>query len=156
MFGRILGPTSDEVTEGWRKLHSEELRDLYSSTSIITMIKSRGGGIRWKGGHVARKGENRNAYRLVIRKPEGKRTLGEQRRRWMDNIRIGFGGVDWIGLAEDRGKWRALVNTVMNLRFPYNAAKLWSNAQLHRVSFFFFKAFHLLDRTVQKNENTQT
>jgi hypothetical protein len=68
-------------------------------------------------------GEKRNAYRLLVGKPEGKRPLGRPRRRWVDNIKmdvleIGSGGVDWIGLAQDRDKWRALVNAVMNFRVP--------------------------------------
>jgi hypothetical protein len=115
------------VTGGWRKLHNEELRDLYSSPSIIRMIKSRR--MRWAG-HVARMGEKRNAYRLLVRKPEGKRPLGRPRRRWVDIkvdlLEIGLGGVDWIGLAQDRDKWRALVNSVLNLRVPQNGGKLSS------------------------------
>jgi hypothetical protein len=68
-------------------------------------------------------GEKRNANWLLVGKPEGKRPLGRPRRRWVDNIKmdlleIGWGGVDWIGLAQDRDKWRALVNAVMNLRVP--------------------------------------
>jgi hypothetical protein len=68
-------------------------------------------------------GEKRNAYRFFVGKPEGKRQLGRPRRRWVDNIKmdlleIGCGGVDWIGLAQDRDKWRAFVNAVMNLRIP--------------------------------------
>jgi hypothetical protein len=111
---RIFGPKRDEVTGGWRKLHNEELRDLYSSTSIIRIIKSIR--MRWAG-HVARMGEKRNAYRLLVGKPGGKRPLGRPRRRWVDNIKmdlleIGWGGVDWIGLTQDRDKWRALVNCV--------------------------------------------
>jgi hypothetical protein len=117
---RIFGPKRDEVTGGWIKLHNEELRDLYSSPSIIRIIKSRS--TRWAG-HVARMGEKRNAYRLLVGKPEGKRPLGRPRRRWVDNIEmdlleIGWGGVDWIGLAQDSDKWRALVNAVMNIRVP--------------------------------------
>jgi hypothetical protein len=74
-------------------------------------------------GNVARVGEKRNAYGLVVEKPEGKRPLGRPRRRWVDNIKknvgeIGWGGVDWIGLAQDRDKWGAVVNSVMNLRVP--------------------------------------
>jgi hypothetical protein len=115
---RVLGPQRDEVTGRWRKLHNEELRDLYSSPSIIRIIKSRI--MRWAW-YVARMGEKRNAYRLLVGKLEGKRPLWRPRRRWADNIKIdrleiGWGGVDWIGLAQDRDKWRALVNAVTNLR----------------------------------------
>jgi hypothetical protein len=81
---RIFGPKRDEVTGGWRKLHNEELHDLYSSPSIIRIIKSRS--MRWAG-HVARMGEKRNVYRLLVAKPEGKRPLGRPRHRWVDNIR---------------------------------------------------------------------
>jgi hypothetical protein len=103
---------------GWRKLHNEEHRDLYSSPSIIRIIKSRR--MRWAG-HVARRGAKRNAYRLLAGKPEGKRPLGRPRRRWVHNImmdlgEIGWAGVDWIGLAQDRDKWSALVNAVMNVQ----------------------------------------
>jgi hypothetical protein len=98
---RIFGQEKDEVTGGLRKLHHEELRDLYSSPSVIRMIKSR----RMRlAGHVAQRGEKRNEYRLLVEKPEGKRPLGRPRRRWVDNIRmdlgeVGWGDVDWIGLA---------------------------------------------------------
>jgi hypothetical protein len=75
------------------------------------------------GGACSPKGEKRNAYRLFVGKPEGKRPLGRPRHRWVDNIKmdlleIGWGSVDWIGLAQDRNKWRALVNAVMNIRVP--------------------------------------
>jgi hypothetical protein len=101
------------VTGEWRKLHNEELHDLYSSPSIIRIIKSRR--MRWAG-HVGRMGEKRNVYRLLVGKPEGKRPLGRPRRRWVDNIRmdlweVGWGEEDWIGLAQDRNRWRALVNS---------------------------------------------
>jgi hypothetical protein len=97
-----------------RKLHNEELRDLYCSPSIIRIIKSRR--MRWAG-HVSRMGEKRNAYRLLVGKPEGKRPLGRPRRMWVDNIKMNLGGVkwgdvDWIGLAKDRNRWRAVVNSV--------------------------------------------
>jgi hypothetical protein len=93
---------------------------LYSSPSIIRIIKSRR--MRWAG-HVARMGDKRNAYRILVGKPEGKRPLGRPRRRWVDNIKMdlkerGWDGVDCIDLAHDRNQWRALVNTVMNLRVP--------------------------------------
>jgi hypothetical protein len=108
------------VTGEWRKLYNEELRDLYSSPSIIRIIKSRR--MRWAG-HVAQMGEKRNAYRLLVGNLEGKRPLGRQRRRWVDNIRmdigeVEWGDVDWIGLAQDRNRWRALVDSVLNLRVP--------------------------------------
>jgi hypothetical protein len=117
---RIFGPKRDEVTGEWRKLHNEELRDLYSSSSMIRIIKSRR--MRWAG-HVARMGEKRNAYRTLVGKLEGKRPLGRPRRRWVDNNKmdlgeVGWGVVDWIGLAQDRNRWRALVNLVLNLRVP--------------------------------------
>jgi hypothetical protein len=117
---RIFGPKRDEVTGECRKLHNEELHALYSSPSIIIMIKSRR--MRWAG-HVARMGEKRNAYRLLVGKPEGKRPLGRSRRRWVDNIRmalgeVAWGDVDWIGLAKDRNRWRTLVNLVLNPRVP--------------------------------------
>jgi hypothetical protein len=97
---RIFGPKSDEVMGEWRKLHNKELCDLYSSSSIIRIIKLR---IRWAG-HVARIGEKRNAYRLLVGKPEGRRPLGRPRHRWVDNIgmdlgEVGWGDVAWIGLA---------------------------------------------------------
>jgi hypothetical protein len=117
---RIFRLKKDEVTGEWRKLHNEELGDLYSSPSLIRIMKSRR--MRWAD-HVARMGEKRNAYRLLVGKPEGKRPLGRPRRRWVDNIsmdlgEVGWGDVDLIGLAQDRNRWRALVNSVLNLRVP--------------------------------------
>jgi hypothetical protein len=110
----------DEETGGWRKLHNEELHGLYSSSSIVRVIKARR--MRWAG-HVARMGEVRGAYNILVGRPEGRRPLGRPKRGREDNIKmdlreIGFGDVDWIHLAQDRDKWRALVNTVMNLRVP--------------------------------------
>jgi hypothetical protein len=81
---RLFGPKRDEVTGGWRKLHNEELRNVYSSPSIIRMIKSRRMGFA---GHVARMGE-RTAYRILMGKPEGKRPLRRPRRRWVDNMKL--------------------------------------------------------------------
>jgi hypothetical protein len=104
----------------WRKLHNEERHNLYSSQSIIRIIKSRR--MRWVG-HVAQMGEKRNVCRLLEGKPEGRRPLRRPRRRWIysikvDVLEIGLSVVDWIGLAQDRYRWRALVNAVMNLQVP--------------------------------------
>jgi hypothetical protein len=115
---RIFGPKKDRVTGGWRKLHNEELHNLYPSPSIIRIIKSRR--MRWARHEL---GEKRNMYRLLVGKPEGKRSLGRPRCRWIDNIKmdlleIGLNVVDWIGLAQDRNSWRALVNAVMDLWIP--------------------------------------
>ena len=116
----LFGPRTDEVTGEWRRLHNEELNDLYSSPNIVWVIISRR--MRWAG-HVARMGEERGAYRVLVGKPEEKRPLGRPRRRWVDNIRmdlqeVGCGYVDWIGLAQDRDRWWTLVSAVMNLRVP--------------------------------------
>jgi hypothetical protein len=114
--GKIFEPRRDEVTGKWRKLHNEELNDLYSSPNIMKSMR-----MRWAG-RVTRLGEKREAYRLLVGKPEGKRPLGRPGRRWLDNIRmdlveVGWGDVDWIGLAQDKDR-RALVNSVLNLRVP--------------------------------------
>jgi len=117
---RIFGPKRDEKTREWRRLHNEELNNLYSSPNIVRVIKS--GRMRWAG-HVARMGEEREVYRVLVGKLEGRRPLGRPRRRWVDNIRtdlqeVGCGCVDWMGLAQDSYGWRTLVSAVMNLRVP--------------------------------------
>jgi hypothetical protein len=115
MFGRRR-----EEDGSWRKLHNDELHDLHSSPNIGRVIKSR----RMRcAGHVARMGEGRGAYRVLVGRPEGKRPLGRPRRRLEDNIKmdlreIGIDGANWIRMAQDRVQWWAFVNTVMNLRVP--------------------------------------
>jgi hypothetical protein len=98
---RIFEPKRDEVTGEWRKLHNEELHNLYSSTDIIRHVKS--SRKRWAG-HAARMGEERKVYKVLVGMPEGKRPLGRPRCRWEDGIRMdvretGLGGVDWIRLS---------------------------------------------------------
>jgi hypothetical protein len=117
MLRRIFGPKWEE-DGSWRKLHNDELQSLYSSPNIVGVIKSRR--MRWAG-HVARMGEVRGVYRVLVGRPECKRPLGRPRRRWEDNIKLDLGetgidGANWIRLAQDRVQWRAFVNTMMNLR----------------------------------------
>jgi hypothetical protein len=116
---RIFGPQREEDGP-WRKLQNDELHSLYSSPNIVRVMKSRR--MRWAG-HVARMEEGRSVYRVLVGRPEGKRLLGRPRRMWEDNIKldlreIGIDGANWIQLAQDRVRWRAFVNTVMNLRTP--------------------------------------
>ncbi|KAJ4440878.1 hypothetical protein ANN_10725 [Periplaneta americana] len=117
---KIFGAKRDEVTGEWRKLHNTELHALYSLPDIIRNLKSRR--LRWAG-HVARMGESRNAYSVLVGRPEGKRPLGRRRRRWEDNIKmdlreVGYDNRDWINLAQNRDRWRAYVRAAMNLRVP--------------------------------------
>jgi hypothetical protein len=117
---RIFVPKRDEVTGDWRKLHNEELNYLYCSPNILRVIKSRR--MRWTG-RVARMGEGRGVYRVLVGKSEGKRPLGRPRRKWEDDIKmdvqeVGCGCMDNIELAKNRDRWRALVNVVMNFRVP--------------------------------------
>jgi hypothetical protein len=106
------------VAVEWRRLHNEELHNLYASPNIIRVIKSRK--IGWAG-HVAHMGEMRNAYRILVGNPKGKGPLGRHRRRWDDNIRMDLReirceGVDWIHLDQCRDQCWTVVKTVMNLR----------------------------------------
>jgi hypothetical protein len=121
---RIFGLKRDEVIGGWRKMHNEELHNLYFSPNIIRMIKS--SRMRWRG-YVARMGirgmHTWGAYRILVGKPEGKRPQRRSRRRWVDNNKtdvreIEWGGMDWIDPTRDREQWRVFVNTVMNRRVP--------------------------------------
>jgi hypothetical protein len=120
MLRRIFGPKRDEVMRGWRKLHNEELHNLYVSPNIIGMINSKR---KIWAVHVAQMGAKRNAYRRLVGKPERKIPLGRPRCRWEDNIKVDlreteWGGIDWIDVAQDMDDWRALVNTVMKLWVP--------------------------------------
>jgi hypothetical protein len=113
---RVFGSKRDEVRGEWRKLHNEEVNDLYSLPNIVRVAKSRR--MRWAG-HVARMGEERGVHMGLVGKPEGKRPLGIPTRRWKDNIKmdlqdVGGGHGDWMELAQDRNGWRALVSMVKN------------------------------------------
>ena len=116
---KILGAKRDEIIE-WRKLHNAVLHALYYLPSIISNLKSRR--LRWAG-HVAHMGQFRNAYRVFVGKPEGKRSIERPRRRWEGNINMDLREVDcdpgdWIALADDGDQWRAYVRAVMNIRVP--------------------------------------
>jgi hypothetical protein len=116
---RIFGPKRKE-DGSWRKLHNDELHSLYSSQNIVRVIKSRR--MSWAR-HVARMGEGRGFYRVLVGRPESKRPLGRPRHRREDNIKmdlreIGIDGANWIRVTQDRVQWGAFVNTVMNIRVP--------------------------------------
>ena len=120
MLRRISGLKRDEITREWRNLHNEELNYLYSSSNVVRVIKSRR--MRWAR-QVERVGDRSGVDRILVGKPEGHRPHGRPRRRWKDNIKmdlqeVGCGCMDWIELAQDRGRLRALVNAAMNLRVP--------------------------------------
>jgi hypothetical protein len=117
---RVFGPRRDEVTGEWRKLHNDELNELYSLPNIVRVVKLRR--MRWAG-RVAHMGEERGVHRVLVGKPKGKRPLGRSSCRWEDNIKmdvpeVGGDRGDWMELAQDRDGWRTLVSTVKNLRVP--------------------------------------
>jgi hypothetical protein len=93
---RTFGPKREE-DGSWRKLHNDELHSLYSSPNIVRVIKSRR--VRWAG-HVARMGEGRGVYRVLVGRPEGKRPLGRPRRRWEDNIKMDLRGIGRAVIAQ--------------------------------------------------------
>jgi hypothetical protein len=114
---RIFGPEREE-DRSWRKLHNDELHNLYSSPNIVRVINSRR--MRWAG-HVACMGEGRGVYMVLVGRPKGKRPLGRPRHKWEDSIKmdlreIGINEANWIQLAQDRVQWWACVNMVMNLQ----------------------------------------
>ena len=118
LLRRLFEPKRDEVTGEWRELHNEELNDLYCSPNIVRVIRS--GRVCWVG-LVARIGERRVVLRVLVGKPERKRPLRTPGRIWEDNIKMDLQDVkrgvkNWIDLVQDRGRWQACVNVVMNLR----------------------------------------
>jgi hypothetical protein len=131
---RIFGPKREEDGP-WRKLHNDELHNLYSSPNIVKVIRSRR--TRWAVYYLTRMGEGRGVYRVLVGRPEGKRPLQRPRYRWEDNIKmdlreIRIDGANWIRLAQDSVQWQAFVNTVMNLRVPYESRIFfdkWSDDQ---------------------------
>jgi len=116
---RVFGPRRGDVTGELKKLHNEELRNLYSIPNIVRVVKSRR---MRRAGHVVHMGEGRGVHRTLVGKPEGKIPMGRHRCRWEDNIKMALreveGDGDWMELAQDRDRWRALVNTVTNFRVP--------------------------------------
>ena len=119
MLRRTYRPKSDEIIWEWRKIHNEELNELYSLSNIVRVTKSRR--MRWTG-NVASLQKSRGVYRVLVGKPEGKRSLGRRRGLWKDNIKmaqdVGYEDMDWIDVAQDKDRWRVLKNAIMNFRVP--------------------------------------
>jgi hypothetical protein len=113
---RIFGPKRDEVTREWRKLHNEDLNDLYFSPNIVgtcdQMEKNE------KGETCSTRGDKRGVYKVLVVRTVGKRPLGKPRRRWEDKIKMDLQDVEWIAMAQVRDRWQTLVNAVMNLLVP--------------------------------------
>jgi hypothetical protein len=144
----VFGPKKDEVTGEWRKLHNEKLNDLFSLPNMVRVVKSRQ--MKWAG-HVACIGENRIVHRVLVEKPEGKRPLGRPRCKWEDNIKmdlqeVGRGHGDWMELAQDRDRWRALGGYGEGLSGSINAGNFLTSllvsfsrrTLLHGVSIRYF------------------
>jgi hypothetical protein len=144
----VFGPKKDEVTGEWKKLHNEKLNDLLSLPKMVRVVKSRQ--MKWAG-HVACMGENRNVHRVLVEKPEGKRPLGRPRCKWEDNIKmdlqeVGRGRGDWMELAQDRVRWRALGGYSEGLSGSINAGNFLTSllvsfsrrTVLHGVSIRYF------------------
>jgi hypothetical protein len=117
---RMYGPKKDEVTRECRQLHNEELNDLYSLPNIVWVMKLRR--MRWAG-HVAHMGERGGVCRVLVEKPEDTEKLGKHRCRWEDNIKmdlqeVGWRGMDWVDLAQERDRCWALVNVIVNIQVP--------------------------------------
>jgi hypothetical protein len=117
---RIFGPKRDTVTEEWRKLHNEEIMTCTAHPIYCAGDKMENNEM---GGACSAHGERRGVYRVLVGKPDGKGPLGRSRGRWGDNIKtdlqeVGCEGMEWIELAQEWDRWRALVNAVMNLRVP--------------------------------------
>jgi hypothetical protein len=119
VLGRIFGPKRDEVTGGWRKLHNDELHGLYSSASIVRVIKAKR--MRWAG-HVARMGEVRGAYNILIGRPEGRRPLGRPRRRLEDNIKMNLWEIGFVGCGLGSG-WGQVAGSCEHGNEPSDSTK---------------------------------
>jgi hypothetical protein len=145
VLNRMFGPKRDKVTREWRKLHNEELNDLYFPPNIVRVIKSRR--IRWTG-HVARMGERRGVYRVLVGTPEGYRPPWRPRRRWEDNIKmdlqeVGCGGVDWVQLAQYRDTpLSILFSDTLKLCFPLSVTKFHNLSQYYAHNYIYITNFN--------------
>ena len=121
----IFGLKGNQVIRKWRRLRNEKLYNLYSAPDVMRVTKSR----IWWMKHMARIRDTRDAYRVLTGKPEGSRPFERPRHRWKDNIKmefqvVGWRGMDHIDLVQDRDRWWALLNVVMNLQVPWNVREL--------------------------------